>query len=66
MLRRGAAKAVSAGEAAAVADTTSAAELLPGAELAANHLCVITEDGGGLSAVGEHTVVLVSGSYVLR
>ena len=51
---------------AALVDTTSGEALETNAELQANHLYMVTIDGNGLTAGGDNTRLLVSGTYTIE
>ena len=50
----------------ALIDTTSAAALMNGAALAANHLYMVTIAGNGFTAAQNNTKVLISGDYTIK
>lgn len=50
----------------ALVDTTSAAALMNGTALSANHLYMVTILGNGFTATADNTKILVSGTYTVE
>ena len=66
LLRSGKAIAAVSGDDTALVDSTDAVELQHNTALAVNHLCLVTSESGGIIAMEDDTVVLVSGSFLLH